>query len=158
MWYTGLVPEYKRKPNTKCSVCKKPIYRRPFEIERSKGKISCSIKCYGISCRKETPCIVCKKPMLSGLNKKTCSRSCANKHRVGIGYNLGRPKDKVTSQKRIKMRILDKRGGSCERCGYNKKHILEMHHIDRNRGNNKSINLEILCPNCHSEEHYLNKS
>ena len=38
----------------------------------------------------------------------------------------------------------------CFSCGYNKnKKILEVHHIDCNRENNKLENLIILCPNCH---------
>jgi HNH endonuclease len=47
----------------------------------------------------------------------------------------------------------------CEKCGYNKiPQILEVHHKDRNRNNNIITNLEILCPNCHDEEHYLTNS
>lgn len=46
----------------------------------------------------------------------------------------------------------------CERCSYNKHpEILEVHHQDRNRENNTIENLLILCPNCHMEEHFLNK-
>ncbi|MBI3573571.1 hypothetical protein HY090_00790 [Candidatus Kaiserbacteria bacterium] len=33
-----------------------------------------------------------------------------------------------------------------------------MHHKDRNRNNNSLGNLELICPNCHYEEHYLEKS
>ena len=44
---------------------------------------------------------------------------------------------------------------TCEICGINKwqnKDIrLELHHIDGNRQNNKIENLQILCPNCHSQ-------
>ncbi len=147
--------EYKRKPNTQCIVCSKNIYRRPVEIERSGGKSFCSMKCYGISCRKELPCIVCGKLILSGFNKKTCSRSCSNKNRIGIQYKINRPKDKVVSFRRIKMRLMNVRGFICERCGYNKTKILEVHHKNRDRKNNNFENLEILCPNCHSEEHLL---
>lgn len=43
----------------------------------------------------------------------------------------------------------------CECCGlssWNNKPIsLELHHKDGNRRNNKLSNLEILCPNCHSQ-------
>lgn len=47
----------------------------------------------------------------------------------------------------------------CEKCGYNKiPQILEVHHKDRNRNNNSILNLEILCPNCHDEQHYLTNS
>jgi 5-methylcytosine-specific restriction endonuclease McrA len=42
----------------------------------------------------------------------------------------------------------------CERCGYDKyPDILEVHHKDRVRKNGESGNLELLCPNCHTEEH-----
>lgn len=40
----------------------------------------------------------------------------------------------------------------CAICGYNEEErILEVHHIDENRGNNKIDNLVILCPNCHKK-------
>ena len=43
---------------------------------------------------------------------------------------------------------------ACDRCGYSKKpEILGVHHKDRDRKNNELSNLEISCPNCHSEEH-----
>jgi hypothetical protein len=45
----------------------------------------------------------------------------------------------------------------CERCGYDKcPEILVVHHRDRNRKNGAKENLELLCPNCHEEEHFLN--
>jgi hypothetical protein len=47
----------------------------------------------------------------------------------------------------------------CNRCEYNKiLDVLQVHHKDRNRENNKLENLEILCPTCHMEEHYLTNS
>ena len=150
-----MVEQYKRKSNTKCFVCKKPIYRRPSEIEKTKGHVFCSASCYGISCRKETPCIVCGKQILSGFNKKTCSRSCSNKNRVGINYKIGRPMDKLVSLRSLKLRLLGIRGKKCERCTYNKGEVLQVHHKNRNRNDNSLENLELICPNCHYEEHYL---
>ena len=42
----------------------------------------------------------------------------------------------------------------CECCGLSewlgKPIVLELHHIDGNRKNNKLENLKLLCPNCHS--------
>jgi len=114
--------------------------------------------CYGISCRKETPCVVCGKPILAGLNKKTCSRSCANRHREGIKYKLNQPRSKVRAHKALKIRLLKIRGKKCEKCGYNKHEVLQIHHKDRNRSNNEIENLELICPNCHFEEYYLEKS
>ena len=149
---------YKRNPNTKCVVCNKPIYRRPQEIKTNGERVFCSQACFGISCRKEIPCLVCGKPILSGLNKKTCSRSCANTHREGIRYKINRPRDKAQKIRAIKIILLEQRGTKCERCSYNKLEVLQVHHKDRDRDNNKIDNLEIICPNCHFEEHYLEKS
>src|SRR3989338_4022806 len=153
-----MAEKYKRNPNTKCSICNTLIYRRPNKIKESDGKSYCSIECYGKSCRKEKPCVICKKPILAGLHKKTCSRSCANKQRAGIKYNIGRPNDKVKYQQGLKVRLLKNRGLVCERCNYNKYEILQVHHKNRDRGDNDLSNLELICPNCHFEEHLLEKS
>ncbi len=95
---------------------------------------------------------------MASKNKKTCSRSCANTHRTGIRYKMGRPHDKVVYQRGLKMRLITRRGAQCERCGYGKAEILQVHHKDRNRLNNELDNLELVCPNCHAEEHYLENS
>ncbi len=153
-----MTERYRRNPNTNCIVCNKLIYRRPREIRRNKGRVFCSLTCYGLACLKEHPCIVCGKPVRSGLNKKTCSRSCANKNRSGIKYTGKRLKDAVVSLRLLKIRLLKKRGKNCPRCGYDKYEILQIHHKDRDRNNNNLNNLELICPNCHSEEHYSNNS
>jgi len=134
------------------------MYRRKSQIKRNKGHVFCSMACYGILNRKETPCLVCGVPILAGFNKKTCSRTCANKHRTGIKYKMNRPKDKVMNERRLKLRLLVLRGNTCEGCGYNKREILQVHHKDRNHQNNDLNNLRLICPNCHYEEHYLEKS
>lgn len=142
LWYTGLLPEYKR----------------PVEILRNKGRVFCNRACYGISTRKEKPCVVCETPILSGANKKTCSKSCANKHRAGIKYKINRPKDKVQYYRGLKVRLLKLKGKKCERCHYDKYEILQIHHKDEIKSNNNLDNLELICPNCHFEEHYLKNS
>lgn len=146
--------EYRRKPNVKCSICNKSVYRRPGVLKLNKGKAFCSQKCYGLSCRKEVPCKICKKPILSSQNKKTCSRACANKNRAGIRYRKNRPHDKVYEIRAIKQRLFRTRGAKCERCLYDIKYTLQVHHKNRNNKDNRFENLEILCPNCHAEEHY----
>ena len=149
---------YKRNPNTNCFVCNKSIYKRPYEIQRNEKRVFCSMVCYGISCRKEKPCVICGKLILSGLHKKTCSRSCANKYRTGIKYKINRPRDRVISQRALKIRLLKNRGRNCERCNYDKYEILQAHHKNRDRDDNNIDNLELICPNCHFKEHYLEKS
>ena len=153
-----MAERYKRNPNTECCICKSPIYRRPVQLNTSKGRAFCSQACYGLSNRKETPCVVCGTAILASAHKKTCSRACSNKHRTGIRYKIGRPRDKVVAERAMKIRLLEQRGGACERCGYSKKEILHVHHKDRNRHNNSLSNLELICPNCHYEEHHLEKS
>jgi hypothetical protein len=145
---------YTRKPNTFCLICSKAIYKRPCEIEQNSGRVFCSMKCYGISCRKEKPCLVCQKPILAGLHKKTCSRACANIHRTGIQYLRNQPKNKVKWYLGLKKRLVEARGNECQICGYCKHDILQIHHKDKDRTNNSLANLELVCPNCHAETHY----
>jgi len=149
---------YIRHPNTSCLVCSKPIYKRPWEILRNDGHVFCSMLCYGKSNRKEKPCLVCKTSILAGFNKKTCSRKCSNIHRTGVKYLQNRPRDKVVGQRMLKLRLLKLRGLACEICGYSKIEILHVHHKDRNKENNDLGNLRLICPNCHYEEHHLERS
>ena len=153
-----MAEEHTRHPNTNCNICKKEIYRRPFEIKMNKGRVFCGSICYGISSRKDKPCVICGKLILAQFNKKTCSRSCSNIQRTGIKYKGASPRDKVKYQRGLKIRLLEARGKKCERCSYSKYEILQVHHRDRNRNNNDLGNLALICPNCHYEEHFLEKS
>jgi len=149
-----------RTPNTKCHICNVAIYRRPGILKLSGGRAYCSQTCFGISCRNEIPCLVCDTPIVSGANKQTCSRACANKNRTGIKYKQGSkrpPKDKVTTSRILKKRLMSERGKQCERCYCAIHQILQVHHRDRNRDNNELTNLELICPNCHAREHYMKK-
>ena len=47
----------------------------------------------------------------------------------------------------------------CAICGYNKyEEVLEVHHKDGDRTNAAVENLELLCPTCHTENHFVNKT
>ena len=127
-------------------------------MKANKGRVFCGQSCFGKANRNEHPCVICGKPILASAHKKTCSRRCANKNRAGITYKTGRTKDKVKDQRAIKARLIVERGKKCEKCSYKTYEILQVHHLDRNRKNNISSNLKLLCPNCHAEEHYLEKS
>ena len=100
----------------------------------------------------------CGTLILSGLNKKTCSRRCANIHRTGIQYKMNRPRDKVKYNRGLKIRLIKEKGKQCEKCEYKVYEVLQVHHKDRNRNNNDMNNLELICPNCHAEEHFLKNS
>lgn len=51
--------------------------------------------------------------------------------------------------------IIEQRGHCCEGCGLaewrNQAITLELHHVDGNSDNNTKENLQLLCPNCHSQ-------
>lgn len=74
-----------------------------------------------------------------------CSKDCANKHKNSLVYcevdgsNYRRNAFIVYPHK-------------CDICGWNEdERILEVHHLDENRKNNKIENLRILCPICHKK-------
>lgn len=99
-------------------------------------------------------CPVCDKEFKTKNDKRestTCSHACSNTY-FRSGKNHGNYKD-GSSHYRRKVDIQ-----LCNRCGY-KEHpsILQVHHRDRDRLNNTLENLEVLCPNCHTLEHYLAK-
>lgn len=123
----------------------------------------CSLRCMYDSAKKtvNTSCAQCQKPLstLPCRIKKTktklsfCDMTCAaiynNHHRV-----LARPNR--TAYRDFALKNLPNR---CVICGYNKYvSVLQVHHKDRNRKNNKLENLEILCPTHHEEWHLLDKS
>ncbi len=151
--------DYIRTPNTKCLVCNIAVYRRPSWLVKTNGRAFCSVICHGQFLKREHPCLICKTPILSSKNKVTCSRACANIHRSGIRYKSNLPrKDRVKNARALKLRLLSLGKHKCERCDYSKIEVLQVHHKDRNRNNNDLSNLELICPNCHYEEHFLKDS
>jgi 5-methylcytosine-specific restriction endonuclease McrA len=148
-----------RKPNTTCSSCENPIYRRPGNLAISGGKAYCSKECYGKSCHKPTPCIICSTPVLASRNCKTCSKECFKKSLLDLNRNFskGRPPKSLSKYgtKSFRIRIIEERGPCCEVCGYDKIPVLNIHHIiERSKGGSDlPSNLMILCANCHGEVH-----
>lgn len=47
----------------------------------------------------------------------------------------------------------------CQRCGFEPEHVAQMdvHHKDRNHGNDSPENLELICSNCHRLEHAVDR-
>lgn len=92
---------------------------------------------------------------------------CYNPNQVGKGIVKQRKKlnDVVnnissikTTNLKTKLFNLGIKFNRCEMCGLSeiwngKSIIMEMHHIDGNSKNNELSNLQILCPNCHSQTH-----
>lgn len=129
-----------------CLVCKKELLRKPSQIRG--GGVFCSKKCYGLSLRVTRKCMVCE--TIVEARNKTCSRSCANKLRLGSTYKTN-PTRMV-----LKTRLAEERGYKCELCPNKGKWkgkpiTLHLDHIDGDKKNNALGNLRLLCPNCHSQ-------
>lgn len=81
-------------------------------------------------------------------------------HFKGQAWNK---KDEYASWSAIKENFLKTHEYKCECCGIskwnNKRLTLQLHHIDGNRRNNNEENLQLLCPNCHSQtDNYCTKN
>ena len=82
-------------------------------------------------------------------------------HWTGQAWNKGeRLKDwsQYTRGNRLKPHLIAERGNQCEQClrkqWMGKEIMLEVHHLDSDRTNNKKNNLQLLCPNCHAYTEY----
>tara|TARA_R110002074_G_scaffold380899_1_gene559737 strand:- start:93 stop:605 length:513 start_codon:yes stop_codon:yes gene_type:complete len=155
----------------KCKQCNKNFNAPLREVKRGNGKF-CSLKCSakGRAKKAKIPNVTCakcsklfyKSPSKMKMSKSGlffCNRLCKDSAQKIGGikaiqpphYGLGK------GQHTYRKTALQSKPNVCNKCSYNKyTQILIVHHIDRDRKNNNLSNLEILCPNCHAIEHYLN--
>jgi hypothetical protein len=145
----------------KCEICSREFKTTPSS---SKSK-TCSLECK----HKRTKlrrvigsCLICKKQTTSAPYRirKYCSNDCRYKD-IGRLVNEAAKKrttwGELRNRKNAKQWFVDKYK-QCQICEYDKViGILELHHIDRNDKNNHISNLILLCPNCHSEDHFNKK-
>jgi Zn finger protein HypA/HybF involved in hydrogenase expression len=114
-------------------------------------------------------CGYCKNPLEYSKRKyKYCSRSCSSSvNNVGVRRHGEAKKvsTKITMKEKIengigpsrsvKKYLLEKTGIICNKCEnttWNGLPItIELEHIDGNSDNNSLDNVELLCPNCHSQ-------
>jgi hypothetical protein len=144
-----------------CKWCKQQFKTVPTSTKQH----TCSRKCYSEFLRSQRDasfCEICKVPIQSIKSRK--KRFCSNKCRTKV---LGQT-NRILAAKRsswgqwlnrksAKLWFIQQYKG-CMKCGYNNVlGILELHHIDRNGKNNIKENLMLLCPNCHSEDHWIKK-
>lgn len=129
-----------RKPNTYCSDCHKPFYRRPCEIVKWKKQY----------------CNSCKKNHMAEFAKEkntTLHVRYIMKWKAGAVDGMS---GKCSISKHIIRYLREKYDNKCCECGwstlnpYTKKVPLDVEHIDGDYRNNKEENLKLLCPNCHS--------
>lgn len=134
-------------------------------VPTSSKQKTCSRKCAMDlirSRRKTGECEICKTPIFH--TPKRTRRFCSNKCKGIILKELGKKISEARSNwgqwknKKSAKQWFVKNYTGCQKCGFNRVlEILELHHIDRNGRNNTRENLMLLCPNCHSEDHWINK-
>ena len=106
-----------------------------------------------------------------GVSKQVVLKNVKSKDNLSdIQIKENRIKSVVDWRKRTKQKLVDYKGGSCIKCGYNKcVSALEFHHIDPNQKDfqvcGKSWSFErlknevdkciLVCSNCHREIHEL---
>lgn len=104
----------------------------------------------------------------NSFKKRALELGCYQPNQAGIGLRKNMPKipieDIIIQNKhphyqsyKLKKRLLEEgvKKYQCENCGISdwrgKKLALELHHKDGNRSNHYISNLQLLCPNCHSQ-------
>ena len=92
---------------------------------------------------------------LYGLFLPNQSGKGMEKSKIYSDDDIFRLHENIISSSVLINRLKTKREWKCECCGLNEwmgeSLPLEIHHIDGNRLNNSLDNLQILCPNCHSQ-------
>lgn len=156
-WYAKLVI------GVTCKKCGKAFTVKPSQIVYGYGKF-CSRICaqWHVKNGKEVACSRCgvviyrTRRMLarSKSSEYFCTKRCQTlwRNQLYVGE-----KHANWQHGRSVYRDLLKRSGSkqvCEVCGTKDQRILIVHHIDRNRMNNKPENLAWLCHNCHFLVHH----
>lgn len=149
-----------------CSNCGKHLERKKYVVDRNKNNIFfCSNKCRNkkstIGKTKKIKCVKCNKYVVANIHasKIMCDKCKPKKnkknnidfHKVLEGLVL------VKNTYRVKKFILENNliEYRCDRCGIKDWNgtdiVLQLHHKDGNKYNNKLNNLMFLCPNCHSQ-------
>lgn len=146
-----------------CKHCSISFTAKDSAIKLGNGKY-CSMECYKINNRngKEIPCAVCLKVTYkqqrdlkrSQSGNYFCSKSCQTKWRNQIyvgerhrGYTTGQS----SYREALNRADVPKQ---CRLCETKDIRVLAVHHVDKNRHNNKLSNLAWLCHNCHFLVHH----
>ena len=151
-----------------CLNCQKEFKASVRESNRGNAKF-CNIKCSGEFNGKNRPelksnvkCAWCQKDFYKKASSKKlsksglyfCTRSCKDEAQSLNGLKALHLPHFGTGKSSYRDIIFRTKEKKCERCNYHENELaIIVHHIDRDRANNKESNLEVLCANCHLIEH-----
>ena len=123
------------EPNHSCAYCGTSIYKTPARIKTSRnGIFFCNRLCKENAQRldSDNPVPEIRPPHFGTL-------------------------DSFDVYRKLMLRRKPLHEWVCEECGFDKHpEIIQVHHKDRDRTNSKIENLQLLCPNCHTWDHYEN--
>lgn len=141
---------------TKCLQCKTTIFSYK-SANRKFCSHSCSAKFNAKTRKKRFPdrsCNVCGGPINRNRNNPYCSISCFHEskylewERIYLSGNF-------SHSKYLRKFVIRRDGYKCNECDIfewnGKEIVLELEHKDGDSSNNDPENLELLCPNCHSQ-------
>lgn len=86
-----------------------------------------------------------------------CNNKCQNAHNKDVSIqNWLLTGENIPGKKTLKEWLLKEQDNKCNNCGIppmwdNKPLVFDLEHKDGNSENNHRDNLELLCPNCHSQ-------
>lgn len=146
-----------------CEICHQPFKAKPYWLKRGWGRF-CSAACHhkGMNKGKEVPCALCgvvsykqrKQLLRSKSGKFFCSKRCQtiwrNQTYVGdkhLNYKTGEHSYRPALARNDIPKV-------CRLCKTTDIRVLAVHHIDKDRKNNKLSNLAWLCHNCHFLVHH----
>ncbi len=148
-----------------CEFCKSTFLTR--KGKRGETRRFCSSKCFKQhrehNCQVEIQCSRCKTKFRKATSKLSsskhgvyfCSRKCKeftqSMHGDGLGIrppHYGSGNDSFILNDFYKNNVQN----GCK-CGEKTKYLMQVHHMDGNRNNNRLDNLEIVCANCHIKRH-----
>ena len=149
-------------PFATCSLCKKEFFRKLSQLKLAKHSY-CSTLCQHKARRtgKVVNCHWCGKKAykqfhdLSGKTQRFfCTKKCGldwlNSTQRGIKHPNWTTGEFSYKGVLLRHNVLQK----CALCGLRDKRVLAVHHIDKNRKNNRVSNLAWLCHDCHFLVHH----
>lgn len=150
---------------TSCLQCDKYFYVKPNRLLRGWGKY-CSRSCQNLSQKTGdyVQCHNCKKPIYKNRmeikRSKSgcffCNKSCQTIWRNREVYVGDRHSNWTTGKASYRKNMLrSEKPHICSKCRTEDTRVLAVHHLDKNRDNNKLDNLIWLCHNCHYLVHHF---